>query len=111
TDTSSRMAWMISSAVLWLGDLRTASSLFFPPNFPLRLSASVIPSVYVTRTSSISSWNVLDGKRESAAIPMGMPTEFRWNNLEDPFDVRTTIGGLWPAFTYFNTRVAGSYSA
>jgi hypothetical protein len=34
-----------------------------------------------------------------------------WNNLEDPVDIRTSIGGLWPAFTYFNTRVAGSYSA
>ena len=52
-----------------------------------------------------------DGNRESAAMPIGMPTDFSQNNLEDPFDVRTTIGGLWTAFTYFNTRVAGSYSA
>jgi len=34
TDTSSRMACMISSAVLWLEDLNTASSPFSPSKFP-----------------------------------------------------------------------------
>ena len=48
---------------------------------------------------------------KSTETPTGGLAAFKQKSSTDSFARRTTIGGLWPAFTYFNTRVEGSYSA